>query len=414
MHQQMHRGAPRHGGRVQQQVSHEQILERVHHNLYSIVGEAVDEVKQEEEKWSQSEMVKRIVNYIYKGCKDPELVHKQWQDVAVSVVTTAMHSYMAACGERPWFYQLSLGHAFTSAVWELLQGSGRPRANFRDVQEFVMQEFESHLDKSLLTKAMWDAISSTFNDDTIRGKLFKAVSATYYTALDELLADSRPAEEARKVERFTKRWVESAMSRAWTSVENSEGVLTPGNVSRLFQNLIAPFGESHEYSCIPIMFIETIGRPPRNWKFLRLTVQEMFRTWKEGDSSKSAQPPKRRRKAGASANEDMEVLPAEDADDGSAGLGNGSTEEDADADADGEGDFAEDNGKDEEAGPHPECTSEEDCVGKTSDCLVRHMLEGDAGDVYCESCWKSFLSQNPTLEGIWEDGADAGQMFKPI
>lgn len=411
----MNRGAPRHGGRVQpQQVSHEQILERVHHNLYSIVGEAVDEVKHEEEKWSQSEMVKRIVNYIYKGCKDPDLMTKQWQDVSVGVVTTAMHSYMAACGERPWFYQLSLGHAFTSAVWELLQGSGRPRANFRDVQEFVMQEFESHLDKSLLTKAMWDAISSTFNDDTIRGKLFKAVSATYYTVLDEILADSRPAEEARKVERFTKRWVESAMGRAWTSVENSMEVLTPGNVSRLFQNLIAPFGESHEYSCIPIMFIETIGRPPRNWKFLRMTVQEMFRTWKEGSSGSggSAQPAKRRKKADTSANEDMEVLPAEDAEDGSATNGIHAKEE-VDAEADGEADFGEENAKDNETGPHPECTSEEDCVGKPSDNLVRHMLEGDAGDVYCQSCWESFLSQNATLEGQWEDGENAGQMYTP-
>ncbi len=412
MHHQMHRGGPWHDGRVQHQVSHEQILERVHHNLYSVVGEAVDEVKHDEMKWSQSEMVKRIVNYIYKGCKDPDLMSKKWQDVAVGVVTTAMHSYMAACGERPWFYQLRLGHAFTSAVWELLQGSGRPRANFRDVQEFVMQEFESHLDKSLLTKAMWDAISSTFNDHTIRGRLFKAVSATYYTVLDELLADSRPAEEARKVERFTKRWVESAMSRAWTSLENSEQVLTPGNVSRLFQNLIAPFGESHEYSCIPIMFIETIGRPPRNWKFLRMTVQNMFRSWKEG--SNGAQTAKRFKKADKSANDDMEVLPAEDTDDGSTGATNTShAKEEVDADADKDGDFGENNAKDSETGPHPECTSEEDCVGKPSENLVRHMLEGDAGDVYCQSCWESFLSQNATLDGQWEDGENAGEMYTP-
>ena len=76
MHHQMHRGGPWHDGRVQHQVSHEQILERVHQNLYSVVGEAVDEVKHDEMKWSQSEMVKRIVNYIYKGCKDPDLMSK--------------------------------------------------------------------------------------------------------------------------------------------------------------------------------------------------------------------------------------------------------------------------------------------------------------------------------------------------
>ena len=126
MHHQMHRGGPWHDGRVQHQVSHEQILERVHHNLYSVVGEAVDEVKHDEMKWSQSEMVKRIVNYIYKGCKDPDLMSKKWQDVAVGVVTTAMHSYMAACGERPWFYQLRLGHAFTSAFGSCCRGQADP------------------------------------------------------------------------------------------------------------------------------------------------------------------------------------------------------------------------------------------------------------------------------------------------
>jgi len=42
------------------------------------------------------------------------------------------------------------------------------------------------------------------------------------------------------------------------------------------------------------MFIETIGRPPRNWKFLKQTVLEMFKHWKEGQSH--APPPKRRKK----------------------------------------------------------------------------------------------------------------------
>ena len=202
------------------------------------------------------------------------------------------------------------------------------------------------------------------------------------------------------------------MGRAWTSLENSEQVLTPGNVSRLFQNLIAPFGESHEYSCIPIMFIETIGRPPRNWKFLRMTVQNMFRSWKEG--SNGAQTAKRFKKADKSANDDMEVLPAEDTEDGSTGATNTShAKEEVDADADKDGDFGENNAKESETGPHPECTSEEDCVGKPSDNLVRHMLEGDAGDVYCQSCWESFLSQNATLDGQWEDGENAGEMYTP-
>jgi len=408
-----------------QQVTHDTILERVHHNLYSIVGEAVDDVKAEEEKWSASEMVKRIVGYIYKGAKSPDLVQKSnWQELSTTLVTSAMGSYTAACGDRPWFYQLSLGHAFTSAVWELLQLNGRPRVNFADVQDFVMQEFESHLDKSLLTKAMWEAIQATFSDDVVRGKVYKAVCNSYYTVLDELLADSRPAEEARKVERFTKRWIETAMQRAWSSVENSETVLTPGNISRLFQNLIAPFGEAHEYSCIPIMFIENIGRPPRNWKFLRLTVEQLFRSWKEA-SANPGPPSKRRKKAGAAFDifsngaEDAEPMQPEPVPAMATKVEMEEEEEVAEPEAK---EFQEEAGvvKDEgglqedaeEATGHPECTSEADCIGNPTDNLVRHMLGGDAGDVYCQSCWESFLYQNKKLEGMWEDGDLAGEMYR--
>ena len=64
---------------------------------------------------------------------------------------------------------------------------------------------------------------------------------------------------------------------------------------------MAPFGEGHEYTCIPVALIEQIGRPPRNWKFLKMpcpevpqrflpcmvhfrllrAVQDMFREWRE-------------------------------------------------------------------------------------------------------------------------------------
>ncbi|CAE8743783.1 unnamed protein product [Polarella glacialis] len=348
--------------------------------------------------------------------------------MATAVVGNAMNGYQSACAEKNWFYQLALGNAFASAVWELLQARGRPRVHFKDVQEFVIQEFESHLDRTLLTKAMWDATQNTFKDnDTVSGKVFRAVSNSYHTVLDELLADSRPLEDAEKVERFIKRWIEASMHRAWTSVENSEVVLTPGNVSRLFQNLVAPFGEAHEYSCIPIMFIEHIGRPPRNWQFLRVTVQQLFKSWKQD----SQNPPstKRRKKSEGSFAIDEDSAPAIDGEDPLSAAEVDATSMDAagmhakqEVDLP-DADFVEEAVKQEEEDAaddligngactgHPECTSEEDCIGNDSDFLVRHMLAGDAGDVYCMTCWESFLTKNTMLEGMWEDGDQAGTMY---
>merc|ERR1719401_692179 len=62
--------------------------------------------------------------------------------------------------------------------------------------------------------------------------------------------------------------------------------------------------------------------------------------------------------------------------------------------------------------PHPDCTSADDCCGQPQDQLVRHIVNGNQGDVYCASCWTSFLERsNKDLEGVWEDGPQQGEPF---
>mmetsp|Transcript_32182 Transcript_32182/g.74214 ORF Transcript_32182/g.74214 Transcript_32182/m.74214 type:complete len:436 (+) Transcript_32182:32-1339(+) len=410
---------------ARRQVSHEKVLEKIHGNLYSIVGEAVDDIKNEEEKWSRQEMVKRIVGYIFKAVKAPDLLTKPWQEVAQTVVSSGMASYHAACGDRTWFWQLGLGNAFTSAVWELLQVRSRGSAHYQDVQDFVVREFELHLDKTLLTKAVWDATSLTFNDDTIRAKVYKAVYNTYQSALDEMMIDTRPLDDARKVERFTKKWLEASMQRAWSSIEDAETSLTPGQVTRLFQNLMAPFGEGHEYSCIPIMFIENIGRPPRNWKYLKTAVNDMFRQWKEGAAT--TQPAKKRRKTAApvenSAPEEdgagIEADPEDVAEE--VGVSNGTNgasrheamDEEPSKEVETKAEVDEEEEVDMPESGHPECTSAEECIGTPQMALVRHLLaQDDPGDVYCQACWAGFVADNPDLLGVWEDGDMAGEPYE--
>ena len=48
---------------------------------------------------------------------------------------------------------------------------------------------------------------------------------------------------------------------------------------------------------------------------------------------------------------------------------------------------------------HPECTSQEDCRGSAADEIIRHILDGKPRDIYCRTCWDSFLTQNPYLQG---------------
>ena len=60
--------------------------------------------------------------------------------------------------------------------------------------------------------------------------------------------------------------------------------------------------------------------------------------------------------------------------------------------------------EDDEPEGNPDCTTPlEDCIGCPSDRLVRHLLDGVAGDVYCVLCWENFLEWGHVLEGVYED-----------
>mmetsp|Transcript_27090 Transcript_27090/g.59011 ORF Transcript_27090/g.59011 Transcript_27090/m.59011 type:complete len:118 (+) Transcript_27090:3-356(+) len=56
-------------------------------------------------------------------------------------------------------------------------------------------------------------------------------------------------------------------------------VLTLEAVVRLFQNLVAPYGEDHPFSCVPALLTQKIGRPPRSWPFLRRVAKQLLRSW---------------------------------------------------------------------------------------------------------------------------------------
>lgn len=386
-------------------MTHEKIMERVHTNLYTLVGQAAQSITHHDLGWTSSELVKRVVRYIYSAAKDPELLSLNWEQVAKQIVEHTMGTYAAACQEKPWFWDLNLNQAFASAVWEISCSSGRQRASYQAVEDYVNTMFEAELDKILLTKALWEASERTFADESVRSKVYRALYNTYGPVLDECLVDSRPLGDLQKVQHFTKRWAEEAMQRAWNSVQDSERTLTEGNVSRLLQNLIAPFGDDHDFSCIPHQLYERIGRPPRTWGFIRTVVTQLFATWKQGGIA-SSRPAKRRKQNHEEVKQAFD--PEEEADEAALPVGEADSIE---ADADMVDEVQEAAADAPAAERHPACTSQDDCLGSVSENLVQHMLEGDAGDSYCETCWRNFLDNNNALEGTWLDGEKAGQKF---
>jgi len=360
-------------------------MERIHTNLYARVEEAVKPIMHLESSWSEGELVKRVVRYIYNGAKNEDLPNQPWQEMIKNLVSTGMGTYSSACQEKQWFFEIDLAPAFTAAAWEILRRGGRPNAVYERVEDLVIQEYEDKLDRILHTKAIWDATRKTFNDQKIQSKVNTALFKAYDAALDICLMDSRPLDDLNRVEIFTRRWIEDSMQRAWSSCPDSERTITEGNVTRLFGNLVAPFGDHHPFTCIPGHLVENIGRPPRDWTFIRQAVRNMFTQWKQQESGPSSSA--KRRKKTKNYEAAAEELPADDQPEEFEGR------DDQGPPGDG---MPPDGG-------HPECTSKEDCIGDPGCRLVQHLLEGDPGDIYCQACWDSFLDQNKGLQAVFMD-----------
>merc|ERR1740120_384757 len=178
-----------------------------------------------------------------------------------------MRGFSHSCNESEWYYEIDLA-----------------------VEDIVRVEYDDAVERCMLEKTMWDAAAAMFTDDKVRSKVWKCLSAAYWPALDEALASSMtrahlqrpPQEDLRHVEEFMRAWIHDSMGRAWSALPsmNADGdsVLTEDLMCELFQRLLVPLGEEHPFSCVSSDLTSRIGRPPRDWKFIRQAV----RSWSQG------------------------------------------------------------------------------------------------------------------------------------
>jgi len=373
----------------------EEMLEKLHTILYSEVGNAVRTVTELEKSWTEGEMVKRIVRYIYKAASHEEVLKLPWEDGIKKFIVVAMQSYGASCQEKEWFYELDLAPVFQRAAWEVLQSHPeRQGADYRIVEEVAEAEYQSYLDETLNNKAMWIAVAHVYSDAKQQGKVFQALARTYQVALDFVLADTRPLEDLQRLEIFLKKWMEDSLARAWNSVGEPERNLTDELAFKLFRKLMAPLGPNHAFSCVPLVLTERIGRPPEKWPFISNTIRNIFKQWRACQAQGNK---KKKRKAQPDEDAVLNDEPLKE-EALSPDPFMEETVEPSDRVEDSEDLLDEDHPEDHPAG-HPLCTSAEDCQGSPDDPLVRHILNGKPGDLYCKTCWTSFLEQNPHLEG---------------
>merc|ERR1712187_727340 len=313
------------------------------------------------------------------------------------MVAGTMHGYSASCGEMPWFFELDLVPTLCAAANVVIQQC----PNRKQLNELVALEFEDFLDRKLLEKGFWESVTAVFGDEDekTKAKIFRAISGTYWPTFDEVFLQAHH-NELRNVEDFARKWINESMNRAWVSIENAEGILTQESVSELFLCTVAPFGQDHPYSCIPFALCSSIGIPPPDWQFIHVASTELFHQWNNGG------PGRKRRKTGAATYEEQPAPPVQPPKTKAHNNGKPSFKpggkEGGNTGRFGRGSVGM--AQCEAGRGPPECTSQEDCIGGPSSRLVRHRISGrEAGDIYCEPCWCTFVRRNPQLQGDFLD-----------
>mmetsp|Transcript_63354 Transcript_63354/g.169208 ORF Transcript_63354/g.169208 Transcript_63354/m.169208 type:complete len:472 (-) Transcript_63354:124-1539(-) len=282
--------------------------DRLHKALNDGVWKAAKQISQPDPEWDQKEMTKRIVKYFYKAGTPAELLQMPWPDAAQQFVENAMQGYSAACGDRPWFFELDLSQALCAGVWEIVRVSGcPPRANYPEMEQVAIAKYEEVMDGILTEKAMWDSVQEIFGEEPVANKVYKVLKQTHEASYNEACQEWRMNDQQR-VEMFVGRWMENSMGRAWQAVEGSDMLLTPDSLTRLFSKLLAPFGDEHPFSCVPAALTQNCGRPPSGWPFIRGTSEALYNTWLDPSS---AGPPSKKRKGGG--NKAWKAHPEQDA-----------------------------------------------------------------------------------------------------
>jgi len=211
-----------------------------------------------------------------------------------------MQCYSAGCGDSAWFFELDLAPALCACLWELLRGPGTGGApccrSYAALEREATAHYEDTMDRHLLERAMWDVTKDIFTDDFVCKRVYKYLADSHSVALAAANAESTGLHPLRRVEKFLREWMEQSISRAWQSIDNSGVAITEELVLNLFQNLIAPFGEDHPFSCVPTALTESIGRPPHDWPFMKKTAKTMFESWRRQETAPAS---KRRKKSGA-------------------------------------------------------------------------------------------------------------------
>mmetsp|Transcript_17785 Transcript_17785/g.41441 ORF Transcript_17785/g.41441 Transcript_17785/m.41441 type:complete len:419 (+) Transcript_17785:55-1311(+) len=393
--------------------------------LSDVVGEAVEQAAHLDTSWTKQEMTKRIVKYIMSPLKQEDQFREAvYPEVSNKYVQWAMSSYQAACKEKQWFFDVDLVNALSCVASELYRALGMRRVKSDDLERAVREAFEGELDQVMVERALWDVCQETFGADSSSQKVYNAMWRSYQPAMVKCKDDSRPTTDREKAESFLKEWIESSMDKAWGALQHTND-LSEKNMMTLWRKVVYPFGghcgdDSARFTTVPRQLLK---HPLEGnfTPFVDQVIRNLVRNWEHQQSGR-AQHSKRRK--GSQAYQSWEAKEEETHREEQQQPPSGKSKDLRKEEPEEEPDVKDYDGDDqnpdedqeygaevEDSERHPDCTSAEECVGRSSDRLVRHIIKDQDGndmdgDAYCESCWRCFLQDRERgfrLVGHWED-----------
>lgn len=360
--------------------------DRVNNVLHKSLAEVVPQGAGYERDWNESSITSRVMKHMTKAANDQEVLSASGDEALTNFVQRAMQGLTNACGESEWLFRIDLFRPFLAVAQVIAQQNRSMEGySYEKLERRVRMEVEDCLERAFLDKAMWKICEARVHDPKAKSKVFKAISNSYWVALEVALDDGNlerdlrsgldEMAELRRLELFMDTWITETTNRGWAIMEQ-ENLLNEGELVSLFKAMIKPF-HNWEFSCIPYGLVETVGTPPVEWAYTRKCVRKLVRQWDTNNGT--TMPPKKKQRTQKQ-------------------WDNQTYEQKNTKQEQGEADYVE------QATGHPLCTSGDACVGNPDSKLVRHMTaDGQPGDLYCEDCWNNFVEENPSLEGVFED-----------
>jgi hypothetical protein len=254
--------------------------------LLEAMKETIAPVAHLEEKWSEQEIVQKMVVYVTKAAdtfaKDDRLSKRgspvQAQAVVEEFVETAMASICQGCQERAWVTTATFANPLCLVADQIFKNAKLfARMLAPMLHKYVEDAIFRFREEQRITNAIWETVENSGLSDKYYKKCNQHLNKVYDDChiSSQFGASLAVTPELGLLQDFVKGWMSDFVGRAWDVLENGVGARDEqvNFVINLFQTLCHP-----DRCCLPHDLTAGLGelQPPASWPFIAETAMMVF------------------------------------------------------------------------------------------------------------------------------------------